>query len=108
MIAGPDEPQYPAPACSGPAGCRARAGDVAALFAPVVFGLLAFASGAYMLIAAMTPALPAPLKAAAHYLPLPVIELSHFLASVVGLFLLIVANGLARRLSHAGWLPWGC
>ena len=88
-------------------GVGRGAGDVAALFAPVVFGLLAFASGAYMLIAAMTPALPAPLKAAAHYLPLPVIELSHFLASVVGLFLLIVANGLARRLSHAWMVAMG-
>ncbi|MEZ5999651.1 bifunctional lysylphosphatidylglycerol flippase/synthetase MprF [Hyphomonas sp.] len=88
-------------------GARRGAGDVATLFAPVVFGLLAFASGAYMLIAAMTPALPAPLKAAAHYLPLPLIELSHFLASIVGLFLLIVANGLARRLSHAWMVAMG-
>ena len=84
-------------------GAGRGAGDIATLFAPVVFGLLAFASGAYMLVAAMTPALPAPLRAAAHYLPLPLIELSHFLASIVGLFLLIVANGLARRLSHA-WM----
>ena len=84
-------------------GVGRGAGDVAAVFAPILFGLLAFASGAYMLAAAMTPALPAPLKEAARFLPLPVIEISHFLASVAGLFLLIVANGLARRLSHA-WL----
>ncbi len=89
------------------AGARRGAGDVATLFAPVVFGLLAFASGAYMLVAAMTPALPAPLIAAAHYLPLPLIELSHFLASIAGLFLLIVANGLARRLSHAWMVAMG-
>ena len=88
-------------------GVGRGAGDVATLFAPVVFGLLAFASGAYMLIAAMTPALPAPLRAAAHFLPLPLIELSHFLASIVGLFLLIVANGLARRLSHAWMVAMG-
>lgn len=88
-------------------GARRGAGDVATLFAPVVFGLLAFASGAYMLIAAMTLALPAPLRAAAHYLPLPLIELSHFLASIVGLFLLIVANGLARRLRHAWMVAMG-
>ncbi|MEZ5954030.1 MAG: bifunctional lysylphosphatidylglycerol flippase/synthetase MprF [Hyphomonas sp.] len=82
-------------------GVSRGAGDVAGVFAPVLFGVLAFASGAYMLAAAMTPALPEPLKAAAHFLPLPVIEISHFLASIAGLFLLIVANGLSRRLAHA-------
>lgn len=93
----------------GPAlqGVGRGAGDVATLFAPVVFGLLAFVSGAYMLVAAMTPALLAPLRAAAHYLPLPLIELSHFLASIVGLFLMIVANGLSRRLSHAWMVAMG-
>jgi len=84
-------------------GARRGAGDVAGVLAPMLFSLLAFASGAYMLAAAMTPALPAPLKEAARLLPLPVIEISHFLASIVGLLLLIVANGLSRRLSHA-WL----
>ncbi|MEZ5997397.1 MAG: bifunctional lysylphosphatidylglycerol flippase/synthetase MprF [Hyphomonas sp.] len=82
-------------------GVGRGAGDIAGVFAPVLFGVLAFASGAYMLAAAMTPALPQPLKEAARFLPLPVIEISHFLASIAGLLLLIVANGLARRLSHA-------
>ena len=93
----------------GPAlqGIGRGAGDIATLFAPVVFGLLAFASGTYILVAAMTPALIAPLKAAARYLPVPVIELSHFLASIIGLFLLIVANGLSRRLSHAWMVAMG-
>lgn len=88
-------------------GVGRGAGDVAAVFAPVLFGLLAFASGAYMLGAAMTPAMPVPLKEAARFLPLPVIEISHFLASIAGLFLLIVANGLSRRLSHAWMVAMG-
>lgn len=88
-------------------GVGRGAGDVAAVFAPVLFGLLAFASGAYMLAAAMTPAMPVPLKEAARFLPLPVIEISHFLASIAGLFLLIVANGLSRRLSHAWMVAMG-
>jgi phosphatidylglycerol lysyltransferase len=88
-------------------GVGRGAGDVATLLAPLVFGLLAFASGAYMLVAAMTPALAAPLREAAHYLPLPLIELSHFLASIVGLFLLIVAHALSRRLSHAWMVAMG-
>jgi phosphatidylglycerol lysyltransferase len=88
-------------------GVGRGAGDVAAVFAPVLFALLAFASGAYMLIGAMTPAMPAPLREAARYLPLPLIEFSHFLASIVGLLLLIVANGLSRRLSHAWMVAMG-
>ena len=88
-------------------GVGRGAGDVASVFAPVLFGLLAFASGAYMLAAAMTPAMPAALREAARFLPLPVIEISHFLASIVGLFLLIVANGLTRRLSHAWMVAMG-
>jgi phosphatidylglycerol lysyltransferase len=89
-------------------GSDAGQGTSRPCFAPVVFGLLAFASGTYILVAAMTPALAAPLMAAARYLPLPVIELSHFLASIIGLFLLIVANGLSRRLSHAWMVAMGC
>ncbi|MEZ6011710.1 MAG: bifunctional lysylphosphatidylglycerol flippase/synthetase MprF [Hyphomonas sp.] len=88
-------------------GVGRGAGDVASVFAPMLFALLAFASGAYMLAAAMTPALPQPLREAGRFLPLPVIEISHFLASVAGLFLLIVANGLSRRLSHAWMVAMG-
>jgi phosphatidylglycerol lysyltransferase len=88
-------------------GVSRGAGDVASVFAPVLFALLAFAAGAYMLMGAMTPALPAPLREAARYLPLPVIEISHFLASIAGLLLLIVANGLSRRLSHAWMVAMG-
>ena len=88
-------------------GVGRGAGEVAAVFAPILFGLLAFASGAYMLVGAMTPAMPVPLKEAARFLSLPVIEISHFLASIVGLFLLVVANGLSRRLSHAWMVAMG-
>ncbi|MBR9808647.1 MAG: bifunctional lysylphosphatidylglycerol flippase/synthetase MprF [Alphaproteobacteria bacterium] len=82
-------------------GVSQGAGGLADLFTPPLFALLAFASGAYMLAAAMTPALPGALQEAGRFLPLPVIEVSHFLASIIGFLLLIVANGLARRLSHA-------
>ena len=82
-------------------GVSSGAGGLADLFTPPLFALLAFASGAYMLAAAMTPALPGALQEAARFLPVPVIEVSHFLASIVGFLLLIIANGLSRRLSHA-------
>ncbi len=39
-----------------------------------------------------------------HWVPLPFIEVSHFLGSIVGVALLIVARGLYRKLDSAWWL----
>ncbi|KCZ93279.1 bifunctional lysylphosphatidylglycerol flippase/synthetase MprF [Hyphomonas johnsonii] len=82
-------------------GAATRAQDITEIFAPQVFSLIAFISGAFMLISATTPTLAGPLEAAADILPLPVIELSHFLASIIGVLLLIVALGLRQKLDHA-------
>ncbi|MBU2143608.1 MAG: bifunctional lysylphosphatidylglycerol flippase/synthetase MprF [Alphaproteobacteria bacterium] len=82
-------------------GAAAAAQDVTELFAPTLFSLIAFLAGAFMLISATTPTLAGPLEAAGRILPLPVIELSHFLASIVGVLLLIVALGLRQKLDHA-------
>ena len=79
----------------------ARAQDFTEVLAPTVFAVIAFLSGAFMLISAMTPNLSGPMKEIAAFTPLPVIELSHFLASIVGLLLLIVSFGLSRKLEHA-------
>jgi phosphatidylglycerol lysyltransferase len=39
-----------------------------------------------------------------HFVPLPVLELSHLLGSAVGIGLMVLANGLYRRLDAAWWL----
>ena len=39
-----------------------------------------------------------------HFVPLPVLELSHLLGSAVGVALLVLANGLYRRLDAAWYL----
>ena len=82
-------------------GAAARAQDITEIFAPTLFSVIAFVAGAFMLISATTPTLAGPLEAAGRILPLPVIELSHFLASIVGVLLLIVALGLRQKLDHA-------
>ncbi len=82
-------------------GAATRAQDITEIFAPTLFSLIAFLAGAFMLISATTPTLAGPLEAAGRILPLPVIELSHFLASIVGVLLLIVALGLRQKLDHA-------
>jgi phosphatidylglycerol lysyltransferase len=82
-------------------GATARAQDITEIFAPTLFSVIAFVAGAFMLISATTPTLAGPLEAAGRILPLPLIELSHFLASIVGVLLLIVALGLRQKLDHA-------
>jgi len=75
---------------------------VAKMIAPPVFALLTFLSGAMMLLSAATPDLGSRLRALNDWLPLGVIEASHFAASLAGLILLFLASGLYRRL-HRAW-----
>ena len=80
-----------------------RVGGWAQLLAPNLFALMVFAAGIMLLAAGAAPAVGARMQTLAEAVPLGVIELSHFLASVVGLVLLLVAWGLRRRLDGA-WL----
>ncbi len=82
-------------------GAAARAQDFSETLAPTVFSIIAFFAGLFMLISAVTPSLAEPLGTIGKMLPLAAIELSHFLASIIGALLLIVAMGLRRRLDHA-------
>lgn len=82
-------------------GLRQGSARAAASFAPGIFSLIAFSAGIFMLVSAVTPALAGPLRMIGAFLPLPLIELSHFMASIVGVLLLLVAIGLGQRLDHA-------
>ncbi|MBI2408189.1 MAG: bifunctional lysylphosphatidylglycerol flippase/synthetase MprF [Gemmatimonadetes bacterium] len=86
----------------------ARAAAVAGRWVPgVVPSMLAFTtfiSGIILLLSGATPSVQSRLHVLADVLPLAVIELSHFTASVVGAALLVLAWGLRRRLDAAWWL----
>ncbi len=75
--------------------------------APTVLGAMAFLSGAVLLLSGALPAAVGRLALVEHLLALPVVEVSHFLASLVGAALLVVARGLQRRLDAAWWLTVG-
>lgn len=66
-------------------------------FTPQAFALLAFLCGAVLLLTSAFPALAPRMAALSQAAPLLVIELSHFLASLIGLLLLVVAAGLWRK-----------
>ncbi|MBB3234265.1 bifunctional lysylphosphatidylglycerol flippase/synthetase MprF [Phyllobacterium endophyticum] len=71
------------------------------LIPPLAAGI-AFLGGIVLLISAVVPDLHHRLELLADILPMPFLEMSHLGASFVGLALLIVARGLARRL----WRAW--
>ena len=71
---------------------------------PQVIAVAVFLAGAVLLFSGATPALGTRLAMLRNFVPLSVLELSHLVASVVGVGLLIIAHGLYRRLHTAWWI----
>jgi phosphatidylglycerol lysyltransferase len=71
---------------------------------PRALAAFAFLSGAILLFSGATPAAAGRLAQLNRVLPLGVIETSHFIGSLVGAALLLLAQGLARRLDAAYFL----
>ncbi|MDD5713003.1 MAG: phosphatidylglycerol lysyltransferase domain-containing protein, partial [Smithellaceae bacterium] len=68
---------------------------------PNVFSVTTFAGGVILLFSGSTPAISSRLEWLRDILPLPVLEISHFLGSVAGMSLLVLARGLQRRIDAA-------
>jgi phosphatidylglycerol lysyltransferase len=71
------------------------------LVVPQALAVTVFVAGVVLLFSGALPAEPQRLKALIRFVPLPLIELSHFLGSVVGGLLLVLAWGLQRRVNAA-------
>ncbi|MBU2645264.1 DUF2156 domain-containing protein, partial [bacterium] len=71
---------------------------------PLIFSVLTFSAGIILLFSGVTPSIMERLHWLIRILPLPAIELSHFLGSVAGTTMLLLALGLKRRLSSAYFL----
>ena len=71
---------------------------------PQATALAVFAAGAVLLFSSATPGLEERLTALREYVPLPILEVSNVIGSAVGVALLILANGLYRRLDAAWWI----
>ena len=69
--------------------------------APLVAAVLTLACGAMLLVSGATPSDPARFDWLMRWAPLLLVELSHFLSSVLGLALVLTAFGLNRRLDAA-------
>jgi phosphatidylglycerol lysyltransferase len=86
----------------------ARAGAVlgwlSEALVPRLLAVFTFLAGAGLLFSGATPEAPGHLAWLRRVLPLGVVEASHFLGSIAGAFLLVVSQGLSRRLDAAYYL----
>ena len=76
-------------------------GRVVPAAAPYWLSGATFIAGGVLLVSGSTPSVHSRMRWLDAMLPLVVIEVSHFAASVAGVVLLILANGLRRRLDAA-------
>lgn len=76
-------------------------GHWASYLVPQILAFSTFAGGAILLFSGSTPAISWRLTWLKSFLPLGVIELSHFLGSLVGVALLLLARSLQRRVDVA-------
>lgn len=82
-------------------------GDWIAALAPRVLAVSTFMAGVVLLVSGATPALGSRLTWIHRVFPLGIIEVSHFVGSLVGFALLLLARGLQRRLDAAYHLTVG-
>jgi phosphatidylglycerol lysyltransferase len=83
------------------------AGRWSSAMIPYVIAVTTLISGAVLLFSGALPAVRGRMIWLRDFLPLPAIEISHFLGSLVGAYLLILARGLQRRLKIAYHLTLG-
>ena len=74
---------------------------------PIFLSIATFVAGAILLFSGATPADHYRLLRLKEFLPLPFIEISHFMGSIAGMGLLLLARGLQRRLDASYILAVG-
>jgi phosphatidylglycerol lysyltransferase len=79
-------------------------GRVVSSLVPQVLAFTTFLGGAILLFSGATPSVGERLEWLRTIVPLPVLEVSHFLGSLAGMGLLVLAFGLWRRLDAAYFL----
>ena len=72
--------------------------------APRLAGMSALAGGFVLMLSATTPMEASRRILLEEFIPLPFVEASHFLSSIIGAIMIIVANGLLRRVYAAWWI----
>ena len=74
---------------------------------PPAAAIISFASGLLLLLSASQPNVSERMTELLTVLPLPLVEISHFVASMLGMLLMFLAVGLWRRIDTAWWIAIG-
>ncbi len=86
-------------------GIAAPVGRMAVRLSPSLLAALTLIAGIWLIVSGVTPFTDdARELLVSLHVPLPIIEASHFLGSVAGLGLILVARGLLHRLDFAWWI----
>ncbi|MDQ6737506.1 MAG: GNAT family N-acetyltransferase [Gemmatimonadota bacterium] len=86
---------------------RRLGGDWTAAVIPRFLAIITFLAGALLLFSGATPAGAGRLQWLGAWIPLPILELSHFIDNLAGVMLLLLARGVERRLDVAYHLTIG-
>ena len=85
-------------------GVAAPVGRMAVHLSPRLMAALTLVAGLWLMVSGVTPFTEDAREILFHlHVPLPLIEASHFIGSVAGLGLLLVARGLLHQLDAAWW-----
>ncbi|MBB5754467.1 bifunctional lysylphosphatidylglycerol flippase/synthetase MprF [Prosthecomicrobium pneumaticum] len=77
--------------------------EAGAALAPLVLGTLMLVVATMLIFSGVTPSDDAGEALLARFVPLDLVEAAHFVSSILGVFLLLVARGLVHRLDGAWW-----
>ena len=75
--------------------------SIGAWVTPKLLAAATFVAGTMLILSGATPAIGSRLAWVARFVPFPLLEISHFLGSVVGVALLFLARAVARRIDAA-------
>ncbi len=84
-----------------------QAGRMASAIAPTLLSGAALIGGGVLLLSGSAPGIEARIRSLKAVVPLPFVEVSHFVGSLAGAALLLVARGLQQRLDSAWWTAVG-
>lgn len=84
-------------------GVAAPIRRAAVAISPMLLATLTFIAGTWLLVSGVTPLSGAATDLLELHVPLPLVEASHFIGSVAGFAMLVIARGLFHRLDAAWW-----
>lgn len=84
-------------------GIAAPIGRAAVRLSPMLLATMTFIAGGWLLVSGVTPASAQATDLLALRVPLTLVEASHFIGSVTGFAMIVIARGLLHRLDAAWW-----